>query len=138
MALSIFDQKDMPPTESDLANALKDSFQDWERIKSYVVQEYPTAKEKWNFAGAKWGWGYSLHDKKRAIVYLTPCDGCFIVGIVFGQKATDMAMQSTISESVKEEIMKAPVYGEGRGIRLDFNPDMLEDVCRMIDAKLKN
>ena len=95
--------------------------------------------EEWKHSGKNYGWGFRLKDKKRAIIYLTPVDRSFLFSIVFGEKATQEALQSTISEELKEIISTARVYAEGRGIRVEVkSANIISDLQQLILIKLKN
>ncbi|HET6765762.1 MAG TPA: DUF3788 family protein, partial [Chitinophagaceae bacterium] len=77
--------------------------------------------------------------KKRALIYLLPRDGFFKAAFVFGPKATDIILKSTISENIKEEIKAAKVYAEGRGIRIEVrNKKILNDLKKLIMIKIGN
>ena len=139
MALSIFEEKEKIPEDNDLKKALGDNYHIWNEIKEYVYLKYPEAMEKWSFPGKKYGWSYSLKDKKRAIIYMTPSDGYFMVGLVFGQKATDQAMAMDLSAKIKEIISEAKVYAEGRGFRIEIiSNEFIEDIKKLIEVKLAN
>ena len=139
MALSIFDEKENIPEIQDLKKVLRSSYSIWGEIKDYVYEKYPQAIEKWNFAGKNYGWSFSLKDKKRAIIYLTPSNGYFMVGMVFGKKATDQALSMSLSQETKDIILGARVYVEGRGFRIDIhNSEFLDDIKRLIDVKISN
>ncbi len=139
MALSIFDDKSLMPTEQMLAQALQDSYLWWDQLRAFVIKHYPPAMEEWKHSGKNYGWGFRLKDKKRAIIYLTPVDRSFLFSIVFGEKATQEALQSTISEELKEIISTARVYAEGRGIRVEVkSANIISDLQQLILIKLKN
>ncbi|HOY31577.1 MAG TPA: DUF3788 family protein [Bacteroidales bacterium] len=138
MALSIFEDKFVKPTEKMLTEALQDNILWWKEIKDFVIQQYPLAIEEWKHSGNNYGWGFRLKDKKRAIVYLTPADKYFLFSIVFGEKASQDALQSDISEEIKQMIRDARVYAEGRGIQIRVNSDILwDDIKKLILIKLK-
>ncbi|MBI9068622.1 MAG: DUF3788 family protein [Salinivirgaceae bacterium] len=61
-------------------------------MKEYTLLKYPEAVEHWNYSGKKYGWGFRLKDKKRAIIYLIPQDSYFLVAFVFGKIATEQAL----------------------------------------------
>jgi len=138
MALSIFDEKTKFPSEIDLESTLAESYTCWKDIIEFVFQNHTKAEEVWSFSGAKYGWSLRLKEKKRAIVYLIPCKGSFKFGIVFGEKATTECRRSNLSGIIMEQIEAAPVYAEGRGIRIELkNSTFLEDVKKIILIKLK-
>jgi hypothetical protein len=139
MALSIFEDKSVRPDDQMLAEALQASYKWWQEIKEFVIQQYPQASEEWNHSGKNYGWGFRLKDKKRAIIYLTPSDKFFLFSVVFGKKATQEALHSNISEDIKKIINEAPVYAEGRGIRLEIrSAAIIADLKKLILIKLQN
>jgi len=139
MDKSIFTDKNTQPILSGLKDKLGETFPLWQQISEYVFSKYPKAIEMWNYSGEKYGWSFRLKDKKRAILYLLPRDGFFKVAFVFGQKATDAILQSTITPAIKSELLSAKVYAEGRGIRIDIIHDtILDDIMKLIDIKIAN
>ncbi len=138
MALSIFDDKSKFPSESDLESVLASSHECWKDIIEFVFKNRPKTEAVWSFSGAKYGWSLRLKEKKRAIVYLIPCNSFFKFGIVFGAKATVYCRTSDISKTIMEQIEEAPVYAEGRGIRLDIkDTSFMEDLKKLILIKFK-
>lgn len=136
---SIFTDKAIQPTAVALKNALGTTFNSWQAIAEYTKERYPNAVEEWNFSSEKYGWSFRLKDKKRVLVYLLPRNMFFKVAFVFGQKATDTVLESSISEDIKNEIKAAKVYAEGRGIRIDINEQTaIEDIKKLIDIKIAN
>ncbi len=124
------------PTNEDLQTALGASYGLWHSLAEFAREVYPKAGEEWNFSSAKFGWSFRIKDKKRVLLYLLPRDGFFKVALVFGQKATDAIMESGIAESIKAELQHAPVYAEGRGIRLSITDNSLvEDLKELVRIK---
>ena len=139
MALSVFDNKSKKPDDSELSGVLGDEYKLWQDIKKFVIHRYPEATEEWNYSGKNYGWGFRLRDRKRVIIYLTPCDGFFKFAVVFGNKATDEALKSEISDDLKSIIKASKVYAEGRGIRIDVqSKNIIDDIKKMIKIKLAN
>ena len=135
----IFTDKKFAPTNKDLEKALGSTFSIWESLIETTRTLYPKAVEEWNFPGEKYGWSFRIKDKKRAIIYLLPQDKFFKVSFVFGQKATDTILNSTIADAIKIELRNTKVYAEGRGIRIDVkNKSPLKDIQELIKIKLAN
>ena len=135
--ISIFMDKAIEPTDKDLAEKLASTYVLWQRIYDLVLDKYPKGVSEWNYPGKKYGWSFRIKDKKRAIVYLLPREGYFKVAFVFGQKATDVIMESDISDIIKTELAQARKYAEGRGINFDItNESLLGDVERLVEVKL--
>ena len=136
---SYFIDKNTIPTSQDLKKALGTTFSIWESMVETARSLYPKAIEEWNFPGEKYGWSFRIKDKKRAIIYLLPQDKFFKVSFVFGQKATDAVLDSTIAEDIRKDLRNARVYAEGRGIRIDVkNKSPLKDIKELIKIKIAN
>ncbi len=139
MDISIFPEKSIIPTSSDLESVLIDQYKLWMQIQKFVIEKYPRAVEEWNFPGKKYGWSFRIKDKRRAIIYFLPRDGFFKVAFVFGQKATNVILGSDISEEIKTDLSNARVYAEGRGFQvLIKGSESLRDVKKLIEIKLAN
>ena len=139
METSIFMDLTKTPKTSDLVVPLAMLSSVWTEIRDFVFEKYPAAIEEWHVSVKKYGWGFRIKDKKRAIIYLSPREGFFRVAMVFGQKATDQILSSDISDFVKEELMKSKVYVEGRVIRLEINDNsFLNDIKKLVEIKIAN
>jgi hypothetical protein len=93
MAPSVFDDKAKAPAATDLKKELGGSAGLWIRLIAQVTTGVGPVSEEWNFAGAKHGWSMRLRDKERVVLYMTPQDGCFLVGVVLGEKAVKRARE---------------------------------------------
>lgn len=137
MDTSIFMDKAHEPNKDDLKQALGQTYSYWLALRDFVFEQYPKATEGWNYPGKKYGWSFRIKDKKRAIIYLLPHDTFFMVAFVFGQKATNHILNSTIAESIKTELNQARVYAEGRGIRVSVTgEDLIEDIKELVKIKM--
>ena len=139
MALSAFDNRDRKPKDSKLRQTLGRSFVLWEALRSHIQSDYAPATEDWNFSGAQWGWALRLKQKKRTVLYMTPCRKHFLVGFALGEKAVTAARKSSLPSSVIKTIDEAPRYAEGRGVRLQvrFKKD-LESIEILAALKMQN
>lgn len=140
MDISIFTDKEKVPTNEDLKASLgSDALDLWVALRNFVFSHYPSAKEEWNYPGAKYGWSFRIKDKKRAIIYLLPRNHYFKVAFVFGQKATDEVLSSEVSAAIKTELSSAKPFAEGRGIRIDIkDASIISDIEKLIMIKLAN
>jgi len=137
--ISIFTDKATIPSHGVLIEILGESYDLWKQIEDFVMKKYPQGLAEWNYPGKKYGWSYRIKDMKRAIIYFLPRSHYFKVAFVFGQKAMDMIMESTISFEIKEDLEQATKYAEGRGIRIEVkNDSIIPDIKRLIEIKLKN
>lgn len=72
----------------------------------------------WHFAWPKIGWSLRLVEGARILVYLTPGDQQFQIGLVLGAKAVAAARQAGISPAAHQVLDSAPRYAEGLGVRV--------------------
>jgi hypothetical protein len=139
MAMSIFDDKSKQPTKQMLAKALGKQYQLWTDIAEYVIEKYPEAMEEWKYYSVKYPWSFRLKNKKRNIIYMGPRDGFFIVAFLFSDKGVDAVQDSTLPQSIKDELRNAKKYAEGRGIRLEVrNKANIASIKTLVDIKLAN
>ena len=75
--------------------------------------------EDWTYSGKQWGWALRLKHKKRAVLYMTPAAGHFVVGFALGEKAVAAARQAGLSQALLEIIDASPRYAEGRAVRFE-------------------
>lgn len=134
---SIFTDKTKEPSEAELKHALGGTYELWIQLSKYTKASNPHAFEEWKYSGVKYGWSFRVCDKKRVIIYLLPRDQYFKIAFVFGQKATDKVIESNISQIIKDELIAAKVYAEGRGIRIDVRDDSnIKDFQALIHIKI--
>jgi hypothetical protein len=67
----------------------------------------------------KYGWSLSRKLKKRTIVHLSRCDGCFRVAFILGDCAVQAARQSDLPKPVLKVVHDAPRCAAGTGVRLE-------------------
>jgi hypothetical protein len=115
--VNAFIGKTAKPTEAELAAALGSTAVLWGQLVDWMAQQ-GVGESEWNSSGAKYGWALKLKQKKRTIVYLAPCGGCFRAAFALGDKAVAAARKSDLSKSTLKLIDEAPRYAEGTGVRL--------------------
>jgi hypothetical protein len=139
MALSAFGDKSKPPTANDLAEVLGRTHSHWNALLAHAVAEYDPLDMTWNFAGANWGWSLRLKQKKRTILYLTPCPKHFMVGFALGEKAVAAAGDADLPAAVMKIISAARKYAEGRAVRLEIrNKKDLAAAIKLAAVKMAN
>jgi hypothetical protein len=110
--------KTAPPTTAELTATLGKTCELWDELIEWFAREHGIANQEWICSGAKHGWALRLKVKKRAILYLGPCDGCFRAALVLGDRAVKVARESSLSQPIKKLIDEAPRYPEGTGVRI--------------------
>lgn len=119
MAMSAFDDKTSPPEADQLAGTLGRANGLWEPLVEELASEYAPLSETWKFGGKQWGWALQLKQRKRTVLYLTPCRGYLIAGFALGEKAVEAAHRSDLPASVLAAIDGARKYAEGRAVRIE-------------------
>jgi hypothetical protein len=137
--ISVFQDKTVTPGEKELADRLAGTYPLWTHLRDFIFEQYPEGAAEWNYPGKKYGWSFRVKDKKRAIIYFLPRAAYFKVAFVFGQKAVDKILASSVSADIKTKLEQATKYAEGRGIRLDIrDKNILTDIKQLVEIKLKN
>jgi hypothetical protein len=134
MALSAFDDKAKKPSKRALRTTLGRTSTHWDNLIAHIASEYSPLAETWNFAGAAWGWSLRLKQKKRTVLYMTPCRGHFLVGFALGEKAVKAAHDSGLPDEVLSLIDEAKKYAEGRAVRLEIRNKRNLEVAKAIAA----
>ncbi len=120
MAWSAFDDKAEQPTDRGVAAVLGVRVNaNWDRLKASIAKTYAPLIETWKFSGKAYGWSLQLKQKKRAVVYMTPCRGFFRAAFAFGEKAANAAHEAGLPAAALKIIHDAPKYAEGRAVRIE-------------------
>ena len=127
------------PTSEELATVLGPTFTLWNLLVDSLLQEPGVTAMEWNSLKPKYGWNLILKCKKRRIVYLGPCAGCFRASFVLGDKAVAAARDSNLSKPLLKVLDDAPHYPEGTGVRLLIkNAKDLPAIGKLVRIKLAN
>ena len=109
--------KTTKPTEAEVAAALSSTAALWKQLVDWMAEQ-GVGESEWKSSGLKYGWSLRLKVKKRNIVYLGPCAGCFRVAFALGDKAVAAAQKGDLSKSTLKILDEAPRYAEGTGVKL--------------------
>jgi hypothetical protein len=127
------------PTEKEVAEALGLAKPVWDQLIGELAEENGVDIQEWNSYSRKAGWSLRLKRKKRTIVWLAPCQGCFRVAFVLGEKAMKAARECGPPTHVMKILEEAPRYPEGTGVRLTVKE--AKDVAvlkKLAEIKLAN
>lgn len=105
------------PTADEISTALGSTATVWIELVGWLAKQ-GAVEQEWKSSSAKYGWSLLLKKKKRTILYIGPCDGCFRASLVLGDRAVAAARQSDLSSSALKLLDEAPRYAEGTGLRL--------------------
>ncbi len=139
MMENAFIGKTTQPTSKQLSAELGDSKKLWMQLVADLKKECEISGEEWNSPSPKYGWSLRLKHKKRNVVYLGPCHGCFRVAFVLGDKGMKVARAADFPADVAKVIAEAPHYPEGNAIRFEVkSASDLEAVKRLARIKIEN
>jgi hypothetical protein len=130
MALSAFDDPARRPDPAELATVLGESVDLWEGLIDSVSAAYGLIDQVWKHAGAKIGWSMRLKRGDRILLYMTPQAGCFLAGVVLGERAAVAADGWGAPPALLKLINDASRHREGRGVR--FTVNTLEDLAMAV------
>ena len=134
-----FGDRESEPAHDQLQATLGATAPLWDEIRARIARDHDPVVEEWIFPGMKWGWALRLKRKKRAVVYLTPCDGYFVAGTALGEKAIDAARDAGYPDELLDLIDAAPRYPEGSAVRIEVRSmDDVDSVERVAAVKMAN
>lgn len=139
MEANAFIGKSKRPTADELLFVLGPSKKLWDQLVSELADDLGADTQEWNSYSPKAGWSLRVKHKKRTIVWLAPCSGCFRAAFILGDKAMKAARQSKLPEQVLKALDEAPRYPEGTGVRLVVKAAKdLAAIHELAAVKLKN
>ena len=139
MVTNAYIGKPEQPTNDELAAGLGPAKLLWDQLLASLRDEYNLVTQEWNSYSGKAGWSLRLKLKKRNILYLSPCRGCFRASFALGDKAIAAARESGLPDRVMRIINESKRYAEGTGVRIDVNgPDDIVIVRKLAGIKLQN
>jgi len=118
VALGAFSDKTHRPSDGDLQSTLGTTYSAWTHLIDLVTKRLPGITPLWGFTSNSTGWGLRLRIQERVILYMTPCQGHFLVSFALGERAVAQALAARLPKALVSAIQAAPRYAEGRGLRV--------------------
>ncbi|MFQ6084086.1 MAG: DUF3788 domain-containing protein [Candidatus Aminicenantia bacterium] len=139
MSENAFLQKEIVPNDTLVEKKLGLNYQYLKEIRSFIKETLGETTAEWKYYGKKNGWLLKTLYKKRNLFFVNVCDGYFKITFVFGDKAVNAINNEDISQDLKEEVLAARKYAEGRGLTIRVNDDScLMDIKKLINIKIDN
>ncbi len=128
-----------PPAGGDLESALGPAMVLWDQLLAGLAGELGVTTSEWHSYSRKAGWTLRLKRGSRAIVYLSPAQGCFTASFALGGKAIEAARESRFPKRVLQVIEEAPKYPEGTAVRWEVKREAdVAVVKRLAELKIRN
>jgi hypothetical protein len=136
--LNAFIGKAEQPSPAEVSAALGPSAGLWNELIAWMADKLGVATQEWKGVYVhKYGWSLTLKLKKRTILYLAPCMGCFRVAFTLGDKALAAARDARLPKKIIQALAEAPHYPEGTGLRLVVtNAADLAPIRKLAEIKL--
>ncbi len=132
----VFADKSHVPADAELADVLGRAKRHWDRLIAQA-RAGGAAGLQWKFYASKSGWTLVAPGKRHNLLYLTPQKQRFLVAFAFNEQATQAALASDLPAEVIEAVRAAPVYAEGRAVRmLVATARQAESAGRLLACKL--
>ena len=139
MALSAFDDKTHEPRDAEVAAVLGRAGPLWRDLLHELAKQGAPIAQHWGYTSRSTGWGLRLKRGEHTLLYLTPCRGHFLASTSLGEKAVEAARAARVPAALLALIDAAPVYAEGRGVRLDVRDAAgVKQVLALVGIKLAN
>ena len=139
IAPNAFIGKPEPPADADLATGLGTAKPAWDSLLVAMAEQHGVNVQEWKSYSSKAGWSLRLARAKRTVVWLSPCEGCFRVAFIFGDRALEAVRVLKLSAQAARALDEAVRYPEGTGVRLLVKAAKdLPSVLKLAVAKLQN
>ena len=106
------------PTEAEVTLVLGSTANLWNKLVDSLSTELGVTSQEWHRSSPKLGWALRLLVKKRRIIYLGPCSGCFRVALILGDRAVAAAKEAGLPAALARTIEEGTRYPEGTAVRL--------------------
>ena len=132
--------KATPPEPAEITAALGETAALWQKLVDWLATEKDVSEVEWKGVYPnKYGWSARLKLKKRTIVYMGPCNGCFRVALVLGDRAVAAAKGANLPKPLLKSIEEARRYAEGTGISLIVRrTSQFSAIHKLVEIKLAN
>jgi len=127
------------PAAAELSPALGPTSVLWDELLDSLAKEQGVIDQEWISSSPKYGWSLVLKLKKRRIVYLGPCAGCFQASFALSDTAVTAARASNHPKPILNLLNDAPHYAEGTGLPLIVKTAKdLPAIRNLVQFKLAN
>lgn len=139
MLPNAFIGKPEKPTEDELSAALGPGKAVWDQFLADLAADFDVPIQEWHSYSPKAGWALRVKRGKRTILYLSPCQGCFLASFALGDRAVAAARRSRLSRQVLKNLDEAKRYAEGTALRIEVHgPQDIATIKKLATVKLEN
>lgn len=122
-----------PPSDARVHRLLGSARPAWEALVGGGAKR----GREWKRYGARSDWVVRVREGRRTVLWLRPAPGELRATVILGEKTVAAGLASALPERLKARLRAAPVYPEGRAIRLRLRSAAgARDVERLLALKL--
>ena len=134
----VLSDKSVYPSDDILFSILGDKKIVWQKIISYVKDNYKDITEEWRYYNDGKQWLFKMQQKKKTLFWAGVLKDTFRITFYFGNKAEPLIEESHLPQQIKDGFREAKRYGLIRPITTVITgiPD-LENIRKLIDIKVK-
>ena len=134
----VLGDKSVYPSEEILFSIFSDKKVIWQKILSYVKDNYKDVTEEWRYYNDGKQWLFKMQQKKKTIFWVSVLKDTFRITFYFGNKAEPLIEGSQLPQSIKDGFREAKRFGSIRPITTVITgvPD-IETITILTDIKVK-
>jgi hypothetical protein len=109
-----------PPSSADFSDLLGPAGALWADLQDAIRVACPNVTERWIYGGRKYGWSCRLERGRKGLMYMTPDEDHFRVGVALPDAGRDAALAALdLPVELREELATATRATEGWPVRLE-------------------
>ena len=134
----VLGDKNIFPSDDILFSIFGDKKVVWEKIMSYVNENYKNITSEWRYYNDGKQWLFKMQQKKKTIFWVGVLKDTFRITFYFGNKAEPVIVNSNLPAKIKDDFLYGKQFGSIRAISTTITgPGDLEDIYKLIDLKTK-
>lgn len=134
----VLGDKNVFPSDEYLQSIIGDKMEIWQKLLSYVKDNYKDITEEWRYYNDGKQWLFKLQQKKKTIFWASILKDTFRITFYFGNKAETVIEGSMIPQKIKDDFRDARRFGTLRPITTIVNENQdLDNIIKLIDVKVK-
>ena len=134
----VLGDKSVYPSEEILFSIFSDKKVIWQKILSYVKDNYKDITEEWRYYNDGKQWLVKMQQKKKTIFWISVLKDTFRITFYFGNKAEPLIEGSQLPQKIKDDFRDDQRYGSIRPITTVITGiSDLENIQKIIDIKVK-
>jgi hypothetical protein len=134
----VLGDKNIFPSDDILFSIIGDKKVVWEKIMSYVNENYKNITSEWRYYNDGKQWLFKMQQKKKTIFWIGVLKDTFRITFYFGNKAEPVIVASNLPVRIKDDFLNGKRFGSIRAISTTITgPGDLENIYKLIDLKTK-